>query len=998
MSDGRSVLSLKGDSPVWRGMSDTTGIAPAPGTFEVLEGVVVSRDGTDLVPDLGAQLSGKPFYGQAFSIAAIVVGVGITTITLDATAARDDDAYLPAVFYALFHVTGYGTTPIVGTKTGVNTFTVPVEFTSASLTGYVLIQRVFMEHAMASVDGKPAVVIETSVYDEPTDDTYRNLATAVCKTPLSTTTPPTPGKPDGTDANFVLWPSPTMTALNDCDYGTDTGVTLRKLRHYDIQRRMHVDSLNGRLLIAVPGLGIMFEANVRNHFQTLSTRPPLHSSWPDSRWTKALGLQRAPNHGIPVTASNGGSLTDDSYYTFAIGYYNPATGEAGVPSPPFAIYIADLATDKTLNVKAIYPRGALLEQMGLQIVLYAGLPTPGPSSDANYQLALAAELFPIEHWGPFTSANELSLLATDASTATYYTFVVTTVPSVESQVSPKRFPVMELPPAGASWVKVAKGRMLSGGEMPEWWDMNAWPIAFQKLGFTGALDLEYMLTIPSMWNEISAVPTSGPCAMSQWPTTFGGRQIAEINTANTTRYGLDEGPVNQRVTAVTPLGPHTHQIDFRVNNTGNSDFDVDHDATYRVFTPQERVSVSEEGYPGVCPATSQLPVDALVSPGLTTGCARVGDQATIFTPQQTHLFSWAAMPRFPASNVISNSHGGASTHSIVEGPGFAAWLSMSGPCTWTGGAVRWAGDRLATFWNTVKRDSNGMVICAGASVDLSKTLVIWAVLTNTTSDWTAATTDTLKHKVPCDTLLCWNWTADAFSVQRREDVREITALGTMPYDDGTLKPTISCLGIEHGVYFPLYALDGSVERASAVDEITLTADRNPANSTATFSDTVYFGLGDYAFVRSPDGETCRWLGQLGGVTSVATTSLTLGQASADADGAVWYSGDTLVVGGPHVLMRTHRLHLGDLGGGVAADALVIHADIEASHCYAKITFILPDGTERALKPSWGQRLLNGSTRITGLAVGDDVAIEMTVVADGWFAIKDIAFEASDGSR
>lgn len=59
------MLSLKGDSPVWRGMSDTTGVAP-PGTFEVLEGVVVSRDGTDLMPDLGAQLSGKPFYGQAF--------------------------------------------------------------------------------------------------------------------------------------------------------------------------------------------------------------------------------------------------------------------------------------------------------------------------------------------------------------------------------------------------------------------------------------------------------------------------------------------------------------------------------------------------------------------------------------------------------------------------------------------------------------------------------------------------------------------------------------------------------------------------------------------------------------------------------------------------------------------------------------------------------------------------------------------------------------------
>lgn len=95
---------------------------------------------------------------------------------------------------------------------------------------------------------------------------------------------------------------------------------------------MHAESLNGRLLIAVPGLGIMLEANVRNHFQTLSTRPPLYASWPNSRWTKALGVRRLRSHGIPVTASSGGSLTDESYYTFAIGYYNPATGEARSPS------------------------------------------------------------------------------------------------------------------------------------------------------------------------------------------------------------------------------------------------------------------------------------------------------------------------------------------------------------------------------------------------------------------------------------------------------------------------------------------------------------------------------------------------------------------------------------------------------------------------------------------------------------------------------------------
>lgn len=130
--------------------------------------------------------------------------------------------------------------------------------------------------------------------------------------------------------------------------------------------------------------------------------------------------------------------------------------------------------------------GRCLSRWGSQIVLYASLPTAGASSDANYQLALAAELFPIEHWGPFTSANELSLLATDASTATYYTFVVTTVPSVEMAGEPEAVPGDG---TAACWSLVGQGSQRvgcsPGGEMPEWWDMNAWPIAFQKLGFTG---------------------------------------------------------------------------------------------------------------------------------------------------------------------------------------------------------------------------------------------------------------------------------------------------------------------------------------------------------------------------------------------------------------------------------------------------------------------------------------------------------------------------------
>ena len=78
-------------------------------------------------------------------------------------------------------------------------------------------------------------------------------------------------------------------------------------------------------------------------------------------------------------------------------------------------------------------------------------------------------------------------------------------------------------------------------------------------------------------------------------------------------------------------------------------------------------------------------------------------------------------------------------------------------------------------------------------------------------------------------------------------------------------------------------------------------------------------------------------------------------------------------------------HIALVEAGIAAET--IRVDLK--------THTLPDGTELKQKPRWGQRLTNGVNRLIGLATGGDVRIEITVVADGAFEIKDVVIEGAD---
>lgn len=999
-----SRVSLRGKQ--WIGQVETTEIGPLVGAFRNLTNAVVSEDGMEIRPAPGLRLGAKPFHGQAFTVSNVSVGVSTTTITLTASQEGESNAYLPTTFYCYIPADSADATTLgiwTGTRTGLATFTIPTITSGVSVSDIILIRRVYKTHALAAADGCLAAVVETELTPDHSTSVY-NLATTVGSGALSLDTPLAPGVPDGDDEGCVLWPSPTMWAMVTGEYNYTRGPAgALKLRNIEILRRMHTAALNGRVLIAVPGHGCMFQANVRNHRDTLDVRPPLNVSWPDSRWTKMLGIPRGILNKSAITASNtGGSVTDARWYTFAVGYRDPYTGEVGLASPPQAIYVAALSTNLTLNIACAYPRGISMDTAGLQLVLYASEPLDSTNDAAGQLSALAQPLFPYAVFGPFITTSDVGLLTYSAPTytATNYSFVVTEDPAYSSRIEPDRLPVIELPPPGASWVNVAKSRMLCGGDLPSYWDMAAWPVAITKLGETGNLALDYFVTVPSEWNVSQGIPATSPVPLGKIPTSYNGRLIAEVGsydasgtltmgTGNTSNLGRIVGQTNGVHASV---GPHSYQVAFRAGDT--TTYNLDALRQYRIFAPNDLVAVSEEAEPGVCPSTNYLPVDGLDVIGRTTGAARLNEMLLLFTQKQTYLFGWASLPQYPSAIVLSNNLGCASPHSIVEGPGFVAWLSKRGPCVSYGGAPQWIGKQIGSFWDTVLRDSEGMIPCAGAAVDTRRSLVVWAVKVTEDSDWTAATTDQLKSTVACDRLIVWNYATMGFSIIERDGQRKVQAIATLPVDDGVDRVAMQCSGsaFQIDLFSPIYAWDGVAERASTATSYTLTARRDPSTSTAAITGaSTTIATSDFVFIRSADGKTVRYVGAASAAAGASSVALS------SADGAVWNAGDVLVANGPKMTLQTHRMSLWAPGVKGAITGISFHCDIDASNAYARIVALDESGGSSYIGPRWGHRLENGTTVIRSSALSTDLALRVDVFGDGDIRIRDIAVEVDGGA-
>ncbi len=242
----------------WAGLGDSTALLPGTATWRRLDGCYISKDGTEIRRLPGRKRCGEPFVGEAFAITGGFTGA-TTRVNLDVSDRP----------FASTNVATNGACYVKGNATIPDGYYVYTVFDSDSVDisvntsgtldteGRVIFDREESIHQITHCDGRVVVLAETITYHGVGgSDPRKNVAAVVSAGPCSFDSPETPSYAQIPETGFVFWQSPSMTsALGGplSDWGW----------HIDVLRRMQCDTLNGRTLVAVPGLGCMMEANLR---------------------------------------------------------------------------------------------------------------------------------------------------------------------------------------------------------------------------------------------------------------------------------------------------------------------------------------------------------------------------------------------------------------------------------------------------------------------------------------------------------------------------------------------------------------------------------------------------------------------------------------------------------------------------------------------------------------------------------------------------------------
>lgn len=992
--DPTTLVSLKPESGAWGGIADDSVFGPS---FRRLDGCYVSKDGSEIRRAPGLRLSGRPYYGQEWSIANIT-GTSTWEITLASGTQDDDECYLPTNLVALFRGTGepaLDNQVLAGVRTGPNTFTVPGTGSSPGSTiGGVLIQRLHSVHALAYVGRQPVSVIETEVTADAagTPAARRNVAVAVCGRPLSFDDPPEARIRANDGAGFVLWPSPTMTGVTKGERTYADGAATAAAQHIRIYRRIQVDTLQKRVLLAVPGSAVLHQADLGNAPPWQPVNQGVDADLPEHRWTKMLGIPRGAISNVTAVDGSGSLTASDppnevyNWYGLAVAYWDPFTQEVGLLSEVWAALTGNHSAPR-LDVTVPRPRWAAPECVGLGIILFAST-----TSFATAEEAETAVLVPAAYAGPFghgtagtsTLRDDLYWRSDGApgGTAAAVTMSLLTEPAPEAQLLPGRMPVIELPPPGAAVIRTVRGRWFAGGAYPESVSLNAWTWR-EPPGGGYTLDRGTELWLPSDGGFASDT-NLGPGAHGTIPDGWAGYRVQRNAFTVGQGRGILLGSVNARYRPTTttlglPLRGWRVDFEYGTNFVGAAPTAPELDE-FVIQVPQTRLAYPEEGFPAVCPGVNRLDLDSIVGER-NNGAARVGDALLAMTERETVLFSWNAAPRQSSQVVVSNAYGCIAPGSVVEGPFGSAWFSAEGPVQFDGSGILWIGARIRQLWDTFARDSRGEMHHVTAAVDLERALVVWAVRTAEFD----SEDDEERAKEGADTLLVWSYTTGAFTTITPSAASAPMAVGRLPYDDGRLRVTLST---ESDFRRDLYGwVEDAGDRYETPSTFAIAQARAAGSGVAeTGVSVIAHLLGDHAYVRSADGQVIRWWGTIQPNTP---TSLLL----EDADGADWRIGDRLTVGIVPTVIETNRIRVGELGLENVVAGIVIQAEVEADHAFVHVVAANELGEESTFAGRWGVRLFDGVTRLrAGQIRGADVALTFRVVADGQVRIRDIQLE------
>lgn len=1051
-------VSLKGGANTWRGQEDASYATDLGATvsWKELRNVYLSKDGAEIRRMPGSATGSQMFLGEhiwewegeRLSISA-VTAASPTQITLK----DNHDGATGLYVYISGHATitaGY----YVMTRVSDIAFTIPFDNSSGNTTtvGNVWIQRVKWVHTMTQVDGVPCVVAETGVYPNSGSaaDERRSIGTWVGSKPPDVTVTDsspnydTPGVPniasDNTgDTGVVIWPCPSMKAIGKNEKAVASANKARsplvtegrKIFAWDmsIYGRCQVDSLLNRLLIAVPGHGVMMEANIgarRYPFKSpgmigavvtgFSKATGFAGYIPSMRWTKSLGI---PKGVIKETDTIGPSTTywlpQDSFVYVAVGYLDLFTGEAGLPSETVKITGAVVPGTKKYNVTvtALRPRVLLPESVGLAIVLYMSM----------VDAATSAVLRPIAIIDPQDTRREDSFLAKKFSGEETFRVLATPDTFFENDipVPPERYPIISQFPTGASWVRTVQSRMLKGGDISSEGELHE--ILATRNEQAVAPDSK---TYAAFYNYAISDTTVGSAPKHNlrgarasgyaFPNSYAGHKLQQAHVVGNLSPGRVVREVNRdsdHIKGEKSDGHHLPSFLFAGRSTQATP------GTSFLFLEPNRIQYSEQANPGIVPAVNNLFIDNLKGRRTVAG-ARIGNRCLVMTDRATYATGGAMSPRNVNTGIVSLEYGCVAPGSVVEFPGGTAWLSAEGPVVYGGGGVQWVGAPIREKWKDFKRDSVGMMGYAQAAYDQQRDLVIWTLREDRKqTDFVTQTSDGEKAKVPSDTLLIWSWRSNVWSVSYRDAGAEVLALASMEAilnRDSNDNPddvqwSICAMhendGATAGVYPITVWEDKWSDRAKVPDTVTATADKTPGSDNfvvgSSAIDATAIDAGDMAFIRSPTNELRCW----GDVSTLTGTAVPLKFDGASLTDADWKTGDVMEGRVFHMrlqsnLMRMGRKHRNMLIGGVLLRHEVKRdhdPDSEGALAWARVQIETIDGTKYQMSQAyWGDPITTGISRHTAskLVNVGEFRVHIDLIGNSQISLRDISVEVVPG--
>ena len=1053
-------VSLKGGANTWRGQEDASYATDlgAAVSWKELRNIYLSKDGAEIRRMPGSATGSQMFLGEhiwewegeRLSISAVT-----TASPAQITLKDNHDGTTGLYVYISGHATitaGY----YVMTRVSDTAFTIPFDNSSGNTTtaGNVWIQRVKWVHTMTQVDGVPCVVAETRVYPNSGSaaDERRSIGTWVGSKPPDVTVTDSsanydkPGVPNhlsdnAGDTGVVIWPCPSMRAISTDEKGVaslgarkvikDEG---RKIFAWDmsIHGRCQADSLLNRLLIAVPGHGVMMEANIgarRYPFKSPAMIGAAVTGYvystnfagniPSMRWTKSLGIPKGNIHWYGAVGPSANYwLPQESFVYIAAGYVDLFTGEAGLPSDPIKVtapFISSASTDKfNVHVSVLQPRMLLPETAGLATVLYMSM----------VDAATSAVLRPVAVLGPEDTRKEDSFLISSVSGERG--FVVSSSPDTffenDISVTPERYPIISQFPTGASWVRAVQSRMLKGGDISSAGE----PYEILATGNEQTVDStgkQYVTFLNYASADTDSTMGSAPkhnlrgsrASGYAFPNSYAGHKLQQAMSGNSPGRLVKE--VNRQGSVIGGSnndGWHMAAFEFAGANSFYS-----RPGTSFLSLEPNRIQYSEQANPGVVPAVNNLFIDNLKGRRTVAG-ARIGNRCLIMTDRATYATGGAMSPRNVNTGIVSLEYGCVAPGSVVEFPGGTAWLSAEGPVVYGGGGVQWVGAPIREKWKDFKRDSVGMMGYAQAAYDQQRDLVIWTLREDRKqTDFVTQTSDGEKAKVPSDTLLIWSWRSNVWSVSYRDAGAEVLALASMEAilnRDSNDNPddvqwSICAMhendGATSGVYPITVWEDKWSDRAKVPDTVTATADKTPGSDNfvvgSSAIDATAINVGDMAFIRSPTNELRCW-GDVSTLTGTAVPFKFDGASLTDAD---WKTGDVMEGRVFHMrlqsnLMRMGRKHKNMLIGGVLLRHEVKRdhdPDSEGALAWARVQIETIDGTKYQMSQAyWGDPITTGISRHTAnkLANVGEFRVHIDLIGNSQISLRDISVEVVPG--